>query len=67
MAAAAPKLIACITGANRGMGYEVSRQLAMKKWHVIMCGRNLDGLKVNPIPSFTCIAYNEYIIINRSK
>lgn len=34
------KQTAVVTGANRGIGHEVSRQLASKGWQVIMTGRD---------------------------
>lgn len=54
-------LIALVTGANRGLGLETSRQLAAKGITVLMAGRNADtigsaaaklqaeGLKVEPV------------------
>lgn len=36
----APKPVAIVTGANRGMGLEVSRQLAQRRYHVIMTARD---------------------------
>jgi NAD(P)-dependent dehydrogenase (short-subunit alcohol dehydrogenase family) len=54
-------LIALITGANRGLGFETSRQLAAKGVTVLMAGRDADsigaaaaklkaeGLKVEPV------------------
>ena len=33
------KKIAIITGANKGLGYELSRQLATQDWKIIMVGR----------------------------
>ena len=35
-------LIALVTGANRGLGLETSRQLAVAGTHVLMAGRDLD-------------------------
>lgn len=54
-------LIALVTGANRGLGFETSRQLAAQGVTVLMAGRNADaigsaaaklqaeGLKVEPV------------------
>jgi NAD(P)-dependent dehydrogenase (short-subunit alcohol dehydrogenase family) len=36
------KKIAMVTGANRGIGFEVSKQLAMMGYHVILCGRDFE-------------------------
>lgn len=35
-----PSLVALVTGANRGIGLETSRQLAQKNVHVVMAGRD---------------------------
>ena len=34
------KRIAVVTGGNRGIGYEVCRQLARAGWHVVLCSRD---------------------------
>ena len=35
-----------VTGANRGIGLEVSKQFACKQWTVVMCGRNENDIEV---------------------
>lgn len=36
---------ALVTGANRGIGKEIARQLSKKGWHVIAVGRDLEKVK----------------------
>ena len=31
--------VACVTGSNRGIGLEICKILAKKKWHVLMTSR----------------------------
>ena len=38
------KQIALVTGANRGIGFEVSRQMAELGYHVIMTGRDAEKI-----------------------
>ncbi len=38
------KKVAVVTGANRGLGLQVSKDLAAKHYHVIMVGRKLEAL-----------------------
>lgn len=35
--------IAVVTGANRGIGFEVCRQLGRAGWHVVLCARDRDS------------------------
>src|SRR5947209_1737107 len=37
------KRIALVTGANKGIGFEVARQLARKNFHVFLGARNVDA------------------------
>ena len=41
----APRRVALVTGANRGLGLETSRQLLAKGLTVVMAGRDLDALE----------------------
>jgi FlaA1/EpsC-like NDP-sugar epimerase len=36
------KKTALITGANRGIGLEIARQLASLGWHVVLAPQNID-------------------------
>ncbi|MEV7547943.1 SDR family NAD(P)-dependent oxidoreductase, partial [Streptomyces sp. NPDC089915] len=44
MSGQTPKKIALVTGANRGMGRDIARQLAERGVHVLLSGR--DGAAV---------------------
>src|SRR4051812_22350570 len=39
------KKIAAVTGANRGIGLGVAKELAKNGFHVLLLGRNVDALK----------------------
>lgn len=45
MVAESRKRVALVTGANRGIGLEVSRQLAAKGLHVVLTGRDRDQIE----------------------
>jgi NAD(P)-dependent dehydrogenase (short-subunit alcohol dehydrogenase family) len=45
MVAESRKRVALVTGANRGIGLEVSRQLAAKGLHVVLTGRDRDHIE----------------------
>ncbi len=59
-AAKSPERIALVTGANRGIGVEVCRQLAARGWRVLLGARDLAKGQAAAAPSAAACARSRW-------